>query len=109
MYVFLVHTTFGGVMAMFPVVSAQLFGVKIASQIYGIYWFAFGIANFIQFGFVLGFKDSIGFKGIYYIDAAFSAICLIIIRFYKLKTDWSNYYVEMKNKGIPIPPDPNKH
>lgn len=46
-YVFLVHTTFGGVMAMFPVVSAQLFGVKIASQIYGIYWFAFGMANFI--------------------------------------------------------------
>lgn len=30
-YVFFVHTTFGGVMAMFPVVSAQLFGVKIAS------------------------------------------------------------------------------
>lgn len=31
LYVFLIHTTFGGVMAMFPVVSAQLFGVKIAS------------------------------------------------------------------------------
>lgn len=46
-YVFLIHTTFGGVMAMFPVVSAQLFGVKIASQIYGVYWYAFGISNFI--------------------------------------------------------------
>jgi len=58
---------------------------------------------------VLGIKDAIGFEGIYYIDAVLSGICLIIIRFYTLKTDWSNYYLEMKSKGIPIPPDPNKH
>ncbi|EAR91039.2 oxalate/formate antiporter (macronuclear) [Tetrahymena thermophila SB210] len=108
-YVFLIHTTFGGVMAMFPVVSAQLFGVKVASQIYGIYWYGFGIANFIQFGLVIGLKKKIGYEGIYYIDVIFSVACLIIIRLYKLKTDWSNYYLEMKRQGIPIPEDPNKH
>jgi hypothetical protein len=46
-WVFLCHCTFGGVMAMFPVLSGQLFGTKVSSLLYGVYWYAFGVSNFI--------------------------------------------------------------
>ncbi|EGR29136.1 major facilitator superfamily protein, putative [Ichthyophthirius multifiliis] len=91
-WVFACHTAFGGIMAMFPVLAGQLFGTKVSSLLYGVYWYGFGISNFIQFLMVYNLSKKYSFELIVYIDGIFALLCLGIIRFYNLKTDWSKYY-----------------
>ncbi|KAL4508397.1 hypothetical protein ABPG72_003701 [Tetrahymena utriculariae] len=91
-WMFLINTTFGGVLAMWPVFSAQLNGVKVGSTIYGTYWWAFGFSNFLQFIFVYFLKPRIGFNNIFYIYTGIAFCALLILRLYNFNIDWSTYY-----------------
>ncbi|KAL4456960.1 hypothetical protein ABPG74_014598 [Tetrahymena malaccensis] len=91
-WMFLINTTFGGVLAMWPVFSAQLNGVKVGSTIYGTYWWAFGFSNFLQFIFVYFLKPRIGFNNIFYIYTGIAFCALLLLRLYNFNIDWSTYY-----------------
>ncbi|EAR99450.2 oxalate/formate antiporter (macronuclear) [Tetrahymena thermophila SB210] len=97
-WMFLINTTFGGVLAMWPVFSAQLNGVKVGSTIYGTYWWAFGFSNFLQFIFVYFLKPKIGFNNIFYIYTGIAFSALLLLRLYNFQIDWSTYYKKKQEK-----------
>ncbi|EAS00151.3 oxalate/formate antiporter family transporter (macronuclear) [Tetrahymena thermophila SB210] len=88
-WVFIVNACFGGFLAMLPVFSAQINGVKVGSQLFGSYWYGFSIANLIQFFLVLKLKEQIGFNNIFYIYLIQLIIALIITIFCSFKIKWS--------------------
>lgn len=78
---------------MWPVLSAQLNGVRIGAQLFGLYWFGFGIATLVQFGIVLFWKNALEFDNIYYIYTGQTVLALIIIRLYNFHVPWHKYYL----------------
>ncbi|KAL4512745.1 hypothetical protein ABPG72_020582 [Tetrahymena utriculariae] len=105
-WVFITHMTMGAVLGMWPVLSAQLNGVKVGSQLFGLYWFGFSVATMIQFLIVLVLKKSIGFDNIYYIYAVQAILSVLIISFYPFKVNWSKYYM-IKQKKLELPTQNN--
>ncbi|KAL4512744.1 hypothetical protein ABPG72_020581 [Tetrahymena utriculariae] len=101
-WVAITQMTMGSVLSMWPVLSAQLNGVRIGSQLFGLYCFGFSISSMIQFLIVLGLKNSIGFNNIYYIYAGWAVLSVLIITFYPFKVNWSKYYM-IKQKNIELP------
>ncbi len=82
---------------MFPAFSAQIFGTQIGSKIFGLYWYGFGFANFIQFIIVKQAEEDIGFVNIFYIYTGFNVLGLAFLHIFNLKPDWSKYYRERIN------------
>ncbi|KAL4512636.1 hypothetical protein ABPG72_020473 [Tetrahymena utriculariae] len=105
-WVFITHMTMGAVLGMWPVLSAQLNGVKVGSQLFGLYWFGFSMATMIQFLIILGLKKSIRFDNIYYIYAIQAILSVLIIQFYPFKVNWSKYYL-IKQKMLELPTQNN--
>ncbi|EAS00157.3 oxalate/formate antiporter family transporter (macronuclear) [Tetrahymena thermophila SB210] len=95
LWVFIIHTTLGGVLVMWPVFCSQINGIKIGSQLYCFYWLGFTIANLFQFMLVMGLKTKIGFNNILYIYFAQALIGLLLITFYNFKINWAKYYKEI--------------
>ncbi|KAL4470906.1 hypothetical protein ABPG72_005940 [Tetrahymena utriculariae] len=94
-WIFIIHMVFGVVFGSFPVFSSRLNGVKVGAQLYGLYWYGFSLANFLQFFLILFAKKIIGFNNIFYIYFAQEVLALLIITFYKFKVNWAQYYTEI--------------
>ncbi|KAL4482857.1 hypothetical protein ABPG74_018883 [Tetrahymena malaccensis] len=106
-WVAITQMTMGAVLSMWPVLSAQLNGVKIGSQLFGLYCFGFSVSSMMQFLIVLGLKNSIGFNNIYYIYAGWAILSVLIITFYPFKVNWSKYYM-IKQQKIELPNQNNQ-
>lgn len=59
--VFIMNCCLGGYLVITPTFSQLVFGQETGSNIYGFFWETYSIANFIQFAFVSGLNESIGF------------------------------------------------
>ncbi|EAS00158.1 oxalate/formate antiporter (macronuclear) [Tetrahymena thermophila SB210] len=94
-WIFIIHMVFGVAFGSFPVFSSQLNGVKVGAQLYGLYWYGFSMANFLQFFLILFVKKIIGFNNIFYIYFGQEVLALLIITLYKFKVNWSQYYTEI--------------
>jgi len=73
----------------FPPTTVGVYGIKMGSQIYGLDWFGFTFANFIQFGLVLGIRedwinaagvvnDLPDFPSIFYVVMALNIVAFIL-------------------------------
>lgn len=69
-YLFLVLVAgicMGGFLVMTPTVLQIVFGARIGSNVYGIFWDVFGIANLIQYAYVSGLTKRISFHEVIYV------------------------------------------
>lgn len=57
----------GGHFALFPALCLKEFGIEVGGKVYPFVYFAFAIANFIQFGVVYAGKNNIGWENILWI------------------------------------------
>ena len=89
LYVFLAYVCYGGHLGMFPAVSSQVFGVRNGSQIYGILFQGFALANAVQFLVVKVVKQNYGYQPIFWLGAVLSGLSIFIINSFELKFDWS--------------------
>ncbi|EGR29142.1 major facilitator superfamily protein, putative [Ichthyophthirius multifiliis] len=92
--VYLIVSNMGGTLTLYPPFSAQIFGVQVGSKIFGLYWYGFGFANFVQFLIVREFEKKIGFINIFYIYAGITFLALVVLFIADFKPDWSKYYKE---------------
>ncbi|EAR99903.1 oxalate/formate antiporter family transporter (macronuclear) [Tetrahymena thermophila SB210] len=88
--------TFGGTFGMLLALCAQFFGTTVGSEVYGIVWYGYAGANFLQFALVALVKDSIGFPGIFYIFAGMNGLSLIWLRLMNYQPNWKPYYEKIK-------------
>lgn len=75
---------------MTPTYVQIVFGQKIGSDITGMFWEMFGIANLVQYAFVSGLSPRIGFDGIIYICLGMELIAVCLIIFGNFEGPWKN-------------------
>ncbi|KAL4432947.1 hypothetical protein ABPG74_014461 [Tetrahymena malaccensis] len=95
-WVIITMGTFGGTFGMLLALCAQFFGTAVGSEVYGIVWYGYAGANFLQFALVALVKDSIGFPGIFYIFAGMNGLSLIWLRLMDYSPNWKPYYEKIK-------------
>ncbi|KAL4478660.1 hypothetical protein ABPG74_006895 [Tetrahymena malaccensis] len=106
-WIFIIHMVFGVVFGSWPVFSSRLNGVKVGAQLYGLYWYGFSLANFLQFFLILFVRKIIGFNNMFYIYFGQEVLALLIITFYQFKVNWSKYYTEIP-KSLQILTQPSQ-
>lgn len=85
----------GGFLVSAPTFLQIVFGQVIGSNSYGIFWTAFGLSNFLQYGFVSGLSPIITFDGVIYICLGMSVIALAIVTFGNFVGPWNNPTTEL--------------
>ena len=80
----------GGMLVGAPTFLQIVFGQVVGSNVYGIYWEVFGLANLLQYGYVSGISSKIAFNGIIYICLGMSSLALIIVVFGNFEASWKN-------------------
>ena len=88
--VFLINCCLGGLLVMAPTVAQVIFGQHTGSNIYGFYWTVFALANMLQFGFVSGVSEKIGFNGVIYICLGMTVFAEIVLLVYRFEAPWKN-------------------
>ena len=82
--VFVMNCCLGGYLVITPTFSQLVFGQETGSNVYGFYWETYSIANFIQFAFVSGLNDKIGFENIIYICMGMCVLSIPLV----ITTTW---------------------
>lgn len=80
----------GGFLVATPTYLQIVFGQRVGSNIYGVFWEVFGLTNLLQYGFVSGVSSKITFDGIIYICLGMAVISLIIVIIADLEAPWKN-------------------
>ena len=78
-FVFLIGCCFGGFTSVNPTYCQIVFGNKWGSKIFGIYVISVSIANFVQYGFVVGLSPSITLNGVIYICLGLVTFALFLL------------------------------
>ncbi|KAL4478056.1 hypothetical protein ABPG72_013495 [Tetrahymena utriculariae] len=97
-WVIITMGTFGGTFGMLLALCAQFFGTAVGSEVYGIVWYGYAGANFLQFALVALVKDSIDFPGIFYIFAGMNGLSLIWLRIMDYSPNWKPYHEKIKEE-----------
>lgn len=73
-----------------PIFSQVVFGATTGSNIYGIFWSTYSIANFIQFAFVSTLVSVINFENIIYICMGMCVCALPLVNCSTWQGPWQN-------------------
>ena len=88
--VFLSNACLGGLFVLTPTYSQITFGQKVGSDLYGLYWTCFAIANFIQYFYVSVLLPHIGFNGVFYIVLGMATAVIPLIYIFPITHNWMN-------------------
>lgn len=85
---------YGGQLAIWPPMSAKVFGTTMGSVIYGLFFYGFVLANVLQFLLVLLAKEQITFNGIMWVQFALNILTLICTWIFDIdkKYNWEPYH-----------------
>lgn len=89
-YIFMSNVCIGGLLGTTPTLLHLIFGVKVGSSAYAVYWQVFATSNFIQYGFVSGLSSIITFDGIIYICLGMTSFAMLFILFGNFQAPWKN-------------------
>jgi hypothetical protein len=90
LYIFLSNFCIGGFLGTTTTLLQLVFGVKVGSAAYGVFWFVFSTSNFIQYIFVSSVASKITFDGIIYICLGMSVVALLFVIFGNFQAPWRN-------------------
>ena len=102
LFVFLIGCCFGGFTSANPTYCQIVFGNKWGSKIFGIYVISVSIANFVQYGFVIGLSPHITLNGVIYICLGMVTFALFVLVFTNFEAPWKNptdnlqYFIKTK-------------
>lgn len=89
-YIFMSNVCIGGLLGTTPTLLHLIFGVKVGSSAYAVYWQVFAISNFLQYGFVIGLSPLISFDGVLYICLGMTVLAMIFILLANFQAPWKN-------------------
>ena len=99
LYMFVVvimNMCLGGFTVTTPTCSQTIYGHKVGSRLYGFFWCALSLSNFISYLFVSNLSKKIGFDIVIYICLAMSVAAIPIIVFTKFQGPWLNSTAELE-------------
>lgn len=70
---------------MLPVVTLHVFGLKRGDQLYGYMYSVMGVASFASGVFVELWQQKVGYNGMLYICAVFSALSAVVASLYQFE------------------------
>lgn len=79
-----------------PTVAQVIFGQKTGSNIYGFYWCAIALGNFIQYFYVSNLSKKIGFDNVIYICLGMAVCAIPIVLFTKFQGPWMNETIALE-------------
>ncbi len=96
--IFLINCCLGGILVSGPTFSQTVFGQRVGSNKYGLYWECFALSNFTQYLFVSQLSKAISFNWIIYIVLAMAVLALPFLVIGKFQGSWNNdpYPLEFK-------------
>jgi hypothetical protein len=86
----------GGFLVTTPTVALFIYGLQTGSNIYGIYWEAFGLANFVGYLYVSQLSKKIGFNGAIYTCLGMVSLAIPIVILTKFQGPWGNSTVNLE-------------
>ena len=90
LYVFLNSLCSGGFVSIIPSYCHIVFGVEYGSKIFGIFIIFLSLANFLQYGFVVGLSPLITLDGVIYICLGIVVFALILTVVTEFQGPWKN-------------------
>lgn len=88
--IFVSNCCIGGFLVMTPTFLQLLFGERVGSNIYGIFWESFALANMLQYVYVSCVSPNISFNNVIYICLGMSIISLILVISGNFEAPWKN-------------------
>ncbi|EAS03513.1 MFS transporter (macronuclear) [Tetrahymena thermophila SB210] len=85
-YVVLAYFLYGGWFSIFPTLVARVYGKKIGTQIYGITFFGYTIASFLQYFVLIEIKNAAGWRATFWIFTGIQIFAIIISQFVKFNS-----------------------
>jgi hypothetical protein len=86
----------GGLFVITPTAALYIYGQQTGTNIYGIYWEVFGLANFVGYLYVSQLKKLIEFDGIIYTCLGMVSLAIPIVIFTKFQGPWGNSTVNLE-------------
>jgi predicted MFS family arabinose efflux permease len=88
--IFIINCCLGGFLVTTPTSLLSIYGSTTGSNIFGLYWENFGIANLIGYVFISQLAKVIGFDGVIYVCLGMTVVALILVTFTKFQGPWAN-------------------
>lgn len=88
--IFLINSCLGGLFVITPTASLSIYGSRTGTNIYGIYWSVFSIANFVGYIYVSQLSKLIGFDGTIYVCLGMVLCSIPLVYFTKFQGPWKN-------------------
>ncbi len=88
--VFLLNSCLGGLFVLNPTAALYIYGNKTGTNIYGIYWTVFSLANFLGYVFVSQLSIVIGFDNVIYICLGMVICSVPLVLFSTFQGPWKN-------------------
>jgi len=88
--VFLINSCLGGLFVITPTASLYIYGNRTGTNIYGVYWSVFSVANFVGYIYVSQLSKLIGFDGIIYVCLGMVVCSIPLVYFSKFQGPWKN-------------------
>ncbi len=79
-----------------PTAALYIYGQQTGTNIYGIYWEVFGLANFVGYLYVSQLSKLIGFNGIIYTCLGMVSLAIPIVVFTEFQGPWINPTVNLE-------------
>lgn len=80
----------GGNIAATPTYCQIVFGIKWGSKVFGLYIISLSIANFLQYGLLVGVAPIISLDGVIYICLGIVILALFILIITNFQGPWKN-------------------
>ncbi len=88
--VFLINSCLGGLFVLTPTAAICIYGSKTGTNIYGIYWSVFSLANLFGYFYVSQLSKLIGFDGTIYVCLGMVLCAFPLVIFNKFQGPWEN-------------------